>query len=558
LTLFYLTTADTELLALSRAVQGLGDDFPVVRAANPVALDPAAAEALLAEIEASARVVIVRLLGGRGVWEQGFDRIAAACRTRGAPFVALPGDQQPDLDLAAQTTAPAEVAARVFEYLVHGGVENLREMLRFVAGACLGLDERSEPPRPLPWHGLYHPELGEPDLASYLRQRVNPDMPTVALLFYRAHWMSGNLGAFDALIRAIESRGANVLPVFCYSLKDEAAESGGTPAVFRELLLDERGEARFDCLINTLSFSMGKVSVQGPTVAGGWSVDFLDRLDRPILQAVLATSTTDAWQASSGGLSPVDTAMNVAMPEFDGRIITVPVSFKETVDRDERLGTRLVRYAPKADRVDFLARLAVNWARLRRTPNAEKRIAIMLASYPTKNARIGNAVGLDTPASVVALLRTLQAAGYHVENIPPDGDSLIHSLIDTCTYDREFLTDEQVERAAGQVSAAEYARVFDGFPNSVRAGLREAWGDPPGQVYNHPSASGQARLMVPGLRFGNVFVGIQPPRGFGDNPIAIYHSPDLAPTHHYLAVYAWLRDVFGAHAVVHMGKHGTL
>ena len=256
----------------------------------------------------------------------------------------------------------------------------------------------------------------------------------------------------------------------------------------------------------------------------------------------------------------------VAMPEFDGRIITVPVSFKEALARDERTGATIQRYAPRADRVDLLARLAQAWARLRRVPNAEKRIALILANYPTKNARIGNAVGLDTPASVINLLHALREAGYSVGEVPPDGDTLIHQLIETCSYDREFLTDQQVEQAVGRVAADRYREWFAAFPSATQTQLREHWGEPPGEVYCHdltpqpplPRGEGERFLMVPGLIFGNVFVGIQPPRGFGENPIAIYHSPDLPPTHHYLGVYRWVRDIFEAHAVVHVGKHGTL
>ena len=64
--------------------------------------------------------------------------------------------------------------------------------------------------------------------------------------------------------------------------------------------------------------------------------------------------------------------------------------------------------------------------------------------------------------------------------------------------------------------------------------------------------------MAATLQAGNVVILVQPPRGFGENPIAIYHDPDLAPSHHYLAVYRWLEREFGAHAVIHMGKHGNL
>ncbi len=272
-----------------------------------------------------------------------------------------------------------------------------------------------------------------------------------------------------------------------------------------------------------------------------------------MLQAVLCTSSSADWEASTAGLTPRDTAMNVVLPEFDGRLNTVAISFKEERTYDERLGTAIRSYVPKPDRVDYVARLALHFARLRRTPNAEKRVAILFGNYPTKNARIGNGVGLDTPASVMNLLRALRDAGYTVGDLPLDGDALMHQLIDRCTNDEEFLTDDQLRDAVGHVSLAAYDRWFNALPASSRRAMVEQWGVSLGDVGRIDD-----RLAIPGVIFGNVFVGIQPPRGFGADPMAIYHSPDLPPTHHYLAYYRWLRDEFGAHAVLHMGKHGNL
>ena len=250
-----------------------------------------------------------------------------------------------------------------------------------------------------------------------------------------------------------------------------------------------------------------------------------------------------------------DTAMSVALPEFDGRIISVPISFKQETAATQggKLAGRLQRYVAHEDRVDYLARLAIKWANLRVKPNAEKRVAIILSNYPTKDARIGNAVGLDTPASVIRILHELESAGYHVPNIPENGDELVHRIIERCSNDRDYLTEEQLRMAAGHVTGRQYGEWFQGFPSSVSAEITEAWGDPPGQVYRSNGS-----LAIAGIDLGNVFVGLQPPRGFGENPISVYHSPDLAPTHHYIAYYRWIKDVFQADAMIHVGKHGTL
>ncbi len=547
-----VSTADTDLLTLSHALEQLPSDFPIVRATNPAALGtPDLANRFLDRELPRARVVVMRLLGGNRAFDAGFERAVAECAARGVPVIAVPGDQAPDVDLQAACTAESDVVQTVFDYLLHGGVGNAANLLRSLSDRYLGTAYGAEPPRALSWEGVYHPGYEDglsPD--EYLAHRGGGDRPVVGVLFYRAHWMSRNLDFVDALIEQIDAAGCTPLPVFCYSLK---GASDGVPAVFRDYLIQPNGRARVDAVVNTLSFAMSQVEVKGVSVATGWSVEALDELDVPVLQAITSTSTREQWAASDAGLSPIDTAMNVAMPEFDGRIVGVPISFKQETAQHSRLGCHLMRYAAEPDRVRFLARLAANWARLRRSPNLEKRIALVLSNYPTKNARIGNAVGLDTPASVLKILRALRDDGYTVGDLPGTGDELIHALIDRCTYDREFLTESQMASAPGRVGGDSYAQRFERFTPKVRNELRATWGEPPGAVYRDGDD-----LIIPGLQFGNVFVGVQPPRGFGENPIAIYHSPDLTPTHHYLAYYGWLRDDFGAQAIVHVGKHGTL
>jgi cobaltochelatase CobN len=180
----------------------------------------------------------------------------------------------------------------------------------------------------------------------------------------------------------------------------------------------------------------------------------------------------------------------------------------------------------------------------------------MLSSYPTKHSRVGNAVGLDTPASAVALLRAMRAAGYDLgEGFPEDGDTLIHALIAAGGHDTEWLTEDQLRAAPARVPLAAYRRFFSDLPNGLGSSIQAHWGAPPGELYTDESTGD---IVLACLRFGNVVLMIQPPRGFGENPVAIYHDPDLPPSHHYLAAYRWLAGDFRADAIVHLGKHGTL
>ena len=554
-----VTTADTDILTADRALYGLPEGSPQVRAYHPVALDGDEARLDLMSAVEQAGVVVLRLLGGKRAMPETFDSLVSLCHERGIPLIACPGHQEWDEDLVTACSVPVAELETVFSYLMRGGIDNFRNLFLFLSDTYLGSDFGHEAPEPVPWEGIYHPEAGPEETAdvdAYIASRFKPGCPSVGLLFYRAHWMSGNLQFVDDLIRCLEVRDVNVLPVYSYSLKHNPEEEGQRSRTLTSFMAGTDGQPRVDCIINTMGLAMSDLSQEGPTIATGWSVDLLDALDVPIIQGIVSTGSRQEWEESSLGLGPIDTAMNIALPEFDGRIITVPISFKEETAGDNGnglTGPRLQRYVAAPDRMEALAGLAARWASLRLKPNSEKRIAIIMSNYPTKDARIGNAVGLDTPASVINLLHAFKAAGYRVEDIPADGDELVHRIIERCSNDRDSLTEEQLRLAAGHVDRRQYDRWFQGFAPQVQQELKEAWGDPPGQVYRTDDS-----LAIAGLDLGNVFVGLQPPRGFGENPISVYHSPDLTPTHHYIAYYRWIRDVFQADAMVHVGKHGTL
>ena len=423
-TIVLVTTADTDILTAERALVGMPWGGSVeVYACNPVALEgdgewAAAARAELMQAVGRAAVVVLRLLGGKRALGDAFDPLVEACRTNGIPLIACPGHQEWDEDLVTACTAPVAEVETVFSYLMRGGVLNFRNLFLFLADTYLGGDYGHEAPAPMPWQGVYHPEVAEGvGVEDYIAGRFVVDCPSVGVLFYRAHWMSGNLAFIDELISRLESQKVNVLPVFSYSLKhspeDDAPGRGNT---LLDYMVNGDGKPRVDCIINTMGLAMSDLEHQqggsGATVATGWSQELLDKLDVPIIQGIVSTGSRSEWEESSLGLGPIDTAMNVAFPEFDGRIIAVPVSFKEEAPAASKglAAGRMQRYVAQPDRMGYLARLAARHATLRRKANADKRIAIILSNYPTKDARIGNAVGLDTPASAINLLNALKDA----------------------------------------------------------------------------------------------------------------------------------------------------
>ncbi|MCD5404736.1 MAG: cobaltochelatase subunit CobN [Dehalococcoidia bacterium] len=557
--ILFVTTADTDLLTADRALEGLTVDFPEVKAFNPATLPGSGEQQVILDAAAEADVVVLRLLGGKRAMPEIFDPLVRLCQERGTPIIACPGHQEWDQELVTACNVPPSELDAVFSYLIRGGVPNFQNLFLFLSDSYLGSEYGHEAPAEVPWEGVYHPDEAEGMGAEdFVKRRFQPDRPNIAVLFYRAHWMSGNLQTIDAMIRRFEELGANVLPIYSFSLKHNPEGDGQANRTFTEILCDAAGNSRVHCIVNTMGMSMTDLQQDVATFATGPQVDYLDQLNVPIIQGIFSTGKESEWEESSLGLGPIDTAMSVALPEFDGRIIAVPISFKEEVasgstGSNGKMEARLQRNLPRPDRIDFLARLSVKWAALRLKPNSEKRIAIILSNYPTKDARIGNAVGLDTPASVINVLNALKNAGYHVTDIPADGDELVHQIIERCSNDTDTLTEEQLQLAAGHVSAKQYKEWFSTFPLKVKDELTEAWGEPPGQVYRTGDG-----LAIAGIDLGNVFVGLQPPRGFGENPIAIYHSPDLAPTHHYVAYYRWIRDIFKADAMVHVGKHGTM
>ncbi len=328
-----LTTADTEVQTLAAAVRQRPEGSVEIRAGNPNAIGDL--ERFVSEELEGCTLLIVRVLGGKSYFREGFERLAGACRDRSIAFMALPGEQSLDPELAALCSVPLRVATQTLEYFSEGGVANYANMLKFLGNQLFATSEEFEPPAPLPREGLYQIRLPSPIRRS----------PQIGILFYRAHWMSGNLAPIDALIRSIEGKGGTPVPVFCYSLKGEV---DGIPLAFRKYFLDEHGAARIDVLISTLSFTAATLSEGAVTEASGAVVDLFDKLNVPVLQAVLCTSSEAEWRESTAGLTPRDTAMNVVLPEFDGRIGTVAISFKEEGRFDEKLGMAIKEYVPEA------------------------------------------------------------------------------------------------------------------------------------------------------------------------------------------------------------------
>lgn len=568
----FMTTADTDIQCLARIACQFPPTMPALRVVNLLQVQQQLTiDTYAEEVLSQARLMIVRLLGGRAYWAYGLEVIKATAATSGAALVVLPGDDRPDPDLISHSTVSLTVANRLWRYLTEGGPENLRHGLLDICDRSL--QTRFQPPEPLPVPRIGFYQCGEPpgQTDSIHADSVTASSPSasdttaaaarVGILFYRAHYLAGNTAPIDALQSALRQRGLMPVPLYVSSLQD--------PEIQAELVdrLQSPAAPAVNLLLNTTSFSVAKLDTAEPQLA------LWKRLDMPVLQVILSGGTVDGWQQNPMGLSPRDIAMNVALPEVDGRIITRPISFKAVAANSQALETDVVTYAPVSDRVGFVADLAASWIRLQQTPIADRRVALVLANYPNRDGRLANGVGLDTPQSCVEILQALQQAGYTVADLPQTGDELISRLTETWTNDPEGRDFRVVQQA---LPLADYGTFFTALPLAVQQGIQQRWGTPEtdpqcvvdrasavGIGVNHWGADSASRpcsgaFPIAGLQLGNIFVGVQPSRGYDQDPTLNYHAPDLEPPHAYLAFYAWLRIHFDAHGIVHVGKHGNL
>ncbi|MEQ9489604.1 MAG: cobaltochelatase subunit CobN [Alphaproteobacteria bacterium] len=529
-----VTAADTEIACFAAAQGKILDrdsKAPTVRCANFMHLGHNyAVDLYVEEIISKAKLVICRLLGGRSYWSYGVDEVSAACRAASIPVAFLPGDDKPDDELAAFSTVDPAAHLRLWRYLIEGGIDNAENALLY-ASELLGREVFWREPAALPKAGLYHAGKTSPNLADL---NLDPGRPTAAIVFYRALVQAGNTSVIDEICRQLDAAGVNSLPVFVSSLKE---------AVSAAVMQEAFAEAGVDVILNGTGFA---VSTPG---AARTETPF-DASDCPVLQIVFSGGNREIWEDGTKGLSARDIAMNVALPEIDGRILARAVSFKGAAMRDENVEADIVTYEPVADRCAFTAALAKAWADLRRTPAGDRRIGLVLANYPNRDGRLGNGVGLDTPAGALEVLTFLQDKGYGIEHDFCTGNDLIDYLSDGPT---NAATDGRIVRET--LALADYKTAFDMLPDPVRTAVESRWGAPQEDPFFLDDRNGFA---VSAFACGNVAIGLQPARGYNIDPVQSYHNPALVPPHGYLAFYIWLRNAFGAQAVVHLGKHGNM
>src|SRR5476649_1084253 len=530
--LVILCSGDSSLALLAEAAQQLPDDYPSVRFANPMQVqNHASVDLYVDEVLRHAKVILISLHGGIAYWRYGVERLVELSE-RGVQLILVPGDDRPDPELSDLSTVVAQDRDRLWQFLRQGGMANALDFFRCLANRWLDRDYAWAEPQTLPRTAIYHPNKSPAELSDW-QADWQADQPVAAVLFYRSHLQAANTGFIDIFCQRLQAAGLNPLPIAVASLKEPAC------LVVVEDLLDE---VHASVILNTTGFAQS--SPEAPHLRPF-------RRNIPVIQAICAQDNEPGWQASEQGLGPRDLAMHIALPELDGRIISRPISFKDLAWRSERSQSDVVCYRPQPERMDFVAELERRWIDLARVPNGEKRIALILANYPTRDGRIGNGVGLDTPAAALNILRALYKEGYPLPaELPDSGTALIQQLLGGVSNDLDTLDQRPCMQS---MALADYQAMFERLPESNRQAVVARWGRPE----QDPMFRG-GRMMIAGLRFGLTFVGIQPARGYQVDASAVYHDPDLVPPHGYLAFYFWLRHTYGSHALIHVGKHGNL
>lgn len=571
--LIFASAADSELAMLAGAADRAGETE--LRLANTLRLSHnLSVDLWLDQTVTHARLVVLRLIGGVAYFQYGVDELTALCANRKIPLVLLPGDANPDPILQSRSTIHPDDWQRLHSLLIAGGPENANTLLQAfkllaterLNSSPLPLGERSPAkpagegallaaliPIPFARFGLWHPALGMTDEPSLRSQLQTDHRPHIPILFYRAALEGAGTATIEALIAELERQHLAPVPILVSSLKE-------APCV--RFVQNALSAFPPSAIFNLTGFALGLDTLDAKSNPFSTS-------DAPVIQLIQSGRSEGQWRADPQGLSSKDMAMFLVMPELDGRLGGLIVGHKADAVWHDRCQVPLTAYTPDHSGITRAVTLAANWSRLRATTRAERKIALVLANYPIRDGRLANGVGYDAPLSTVEMLRALTSAGYDLCDdlssprpsgersaaTRPDEGGFPSSGNDLITALQSGPTNANPSRGSSPatLSLARYAELFAALPAKIQIEVTERWGDPAADPFVRENT-----FHLPALIFGNVVILLQPARGYQLDETTSYHDPALVPPHAYLAAYLWLRHEFGAHALIHNGKHGTL
>lgn len=532
----FLSAADSELFTVNRAYKGLYEneaDIPSLRLANLTYFkQELTIDTYIEEVVSKAKVVVLRLLGGRAYFPYLCEALVDYAEVNDIELVFLPGDNKPDLELMQLSTLPLEQVDQVWKYFVAGGLDNSCEALKTIFSIGRETSYPTNEVQVIPDLFLYHADYG------IVNEPITRELPIALIFGYRSAYLSDTLDPIDALIEELSKQGILGLSVMSLSYRD--------PNIKEQILglLNQNQISKPQVIINTTGFSL-------QSFKESTSQDLFEQLGVPVIQAIMASCNRETWAEGAFGLTPTDIAMNIALPEVDGKIITTAISFKEAGGKDEFTDSEMISYIPHLEGCEFVANHAAAWIKLNNLSNTEKRVALILPNYPNKNSRLANGVGLDTPASTVQIMKALKEQGYDLgQEVPTTIEELMTMITDRITNDLDTLGNSSAEIS---ISESDFYKYYNQLSISLREAIEKQWGHP-----SHSPHCREGKFLIAGTQLGNIFLSIQPSRGYDLDLQATYHSPDLPPTYAYLAYYIWVQKYFKADAVIHVGKHGNL
>ncbi len=512
-----LSFSASDLGGLERGWQRSTDGSVSLLSANLSELrHPMSVDLWIEKTAEHAKLILIRILGGADRWRYGVDELSRMARRRGIKLVLLPGEcSERDEKLEAASTVDLTTISTLLTFFREGGPENMDRLAKGLGALAQDKDLPDVAAVPLPKVGFYRPGEGVVDLDAAL-DGLADGAPLLPILFYRSMLMAADVAPIDALYAALRKRGFALLPIFVSGLKD-------TEAI--RFLEQTLGRLKPAAMVTATAFA-------SQSDEDGRSL--FDRLGVATFQVIMATTRRDGWADNMRGLNPSDLAMHVVLPELDGRLLAGAISFKAP----EPEGGRGLVHQAEPDRVEQVANRIAAFLRLKNAPPSERKVVILMPDYPgAAPGRTGYAVGLDVPQSVLEMLHDLRDAGYAVHDIPETARALLN----------------RVENETTSFRLADYSAFRSNLPRTADLALDETWGDA-----DKDDAVIDGMFHFRAARFGSVTVALAPDRGRNEDRRVDYHDPALPPRHALVAFGAWMRKCLDAHAIIHVGAHGTL
>ena len=475
-----------------------------------------------------AKIVVLRIYGDRGTWSYGIEKLQQWVDSEDKKhLLILSGTEDQDTSLNELSNIELIISNKIAKLLREGGKENY---LRFLHCLDFILDNESNIP------------------SKYLNCKIYPDPyfydwrdekgTKIGIISYKSLFLANETKLTDQLNKHLRKNGFSPKTIFVSSLKNINIHREIQYIVKKEGIRIIVTTTSFDSVVNRNHDDKKE------------SQNLFEKIKLPVLQILTSSISKNDWYGSKIGMNSLDLLMQVVIPEFDGRITTLPVAFKEVISTNKYLCSEITNYEVYPYAINWITKFLSNYLKLSCLKNIDKKVCLVISNYPIKNSRIGNGVGLNTPSSILNILSWLKEENYDLagHDIPISSKKLMSQIINSRTNDQESQNNQPLD----YVTLESYLKFWNNLPTESKQYVLSRWGSP-----NESYDIDNNKFSINGIIFGNVCILIQPQRGYDPDSKKDLHSPDLPPPHRYLAQYYWIENIFKANVICHIGKHGT-